>query len=131
MYKHQAFFKIVLWLQYSTMVLAYPEMNDIDVTVFFLQSQILFYNCVPLLTDLIHKKPYNITVTPLFDDKTGHGTQAVQICSRVGGNLCNRQIILFGLFSIAYLDFFLNMWSLQIQEMSPSSMWRLKTKALW
>ncbi|XP_062293274.1 interleukin-31 receptor subunit alpha-like [Scomber scombrus] len=36
------------------------------------------------LFDLLHKKPYNITVTPLFDDKTGHGTQALQICSRVG-----------------------------------------------
>ncbi|KAM6906097.1 interleukin-6 receptor subunit beta-like [Lycodopsis pacificus] len=31
-----------------------------------------------------HKQPYNITVTPLFDDETGHGTQALQICSRVG-----------------------------------------------
>ncbi|GLD49584.1 interleukin-31 receptor subunit alpha-like protein [Lates japonicus] len=36
------------------------------------------------LSDLFDKKPYNITVTPLFDDKTGHGTQALQICSRVG-----------------------------------------------
>ncbi|KAM6991733.1 interleukin-6 receptor subunit beta-like [Tautogolabrus adspersus] len=36
------------------------------------------------LTDLLDKKPYNITVTPLFGDKTGHGTQALQICSRVG-----------------------------------------------
>ncbi|XP_040920253.1 interleukin-31 receptor subunit alpha-like [Toxotes jaculatrix] len=36
------------------------------------------------LGDLLDKKPYNITVTPLFDDMTGHGTQALQICSRVG-----------------------------------------------
>nr|XP_020483610.1 interleukin-6 receptor subunit beta-like [Labrus bergylta] len=36
------------------------------------------------LTDLLDKTPYNITVTPLFDGKTGHGTQALQICSRVG-----------------------------------------------
>ncbi|XP_044024261.1 interleukin-31 receptor subunit alpha-like isoform X2 [Siniperca chuatsi] len=36
------------------------------------------------LVDLLDMKPYNITVTPLFDDKTGHGTQALQICSRVG-----------------------------------------------
>lgn len=36
------------------------------------------------LSDLLDKKPYNITVTPLFDDKTGHGTQALWICSRVG-----------------------------------------------
>nr|XP_020459565.1 interleukin-6 receptor subunit beta-like [Monopterus albus] len=36
------------------------------------------------LLDLLDKKPYNITVTPLFGDKTGHGTQALQICSRVG-----------------------------------------------
>ncbi|XP_042359692.1 interleukin-6 receptor subunit beta-like isoform X2 [Plectropomus leopardus] len=41
------------------------------------------------LTDLLDKKPYNITVTPLFDDKTGHGTQAHQICSSLGdpGNI--------------------------------------------
>uniref|UniRef100_A0A3Q3F758 Interleukin-6 receptor subunit beta-like n=1 Tax=Labrus bergylta TaxID=56723 RepID=A0A3Q3F758_9LABR len=39
------------------------------------------------LTDLLDKTPYNITVTPLFDGKTGHGTQALQICSRVGGNV--------------------------------------------
>ncbi|XP_070781461.1 interleukin-31 receptor subunit alpha-like [Enoplosus armatus] len=36
------------------------------------------------LFDLLDEKPYNITVTPLFDDKTGHGTQALQICSSVG-----------------------------------------------
>ncbi|XP_035534941.1 interleukin-31 receptor subunit alpha-like isoform X2 [Morone saxatilis] len=36
------------------------------------------------LFDLLDKKPYNITVTPLFEGKTGHGTQALQICSRVG-----------------------------------------------
>ncbi|XP_026173833.1 interleukin-31 receptor subunit alpha-like isoform X1 [Mastacembelus armatus] len=41
------------------------------------------------LLDLLDKKPYNITVTPLFDDKTGHGARALQICSRVGepGNI--------------------------------------------
>lgn len=37
------------------------------------------------LSDLLDKKPYNITVTPLFEDKTGHGTQALHICSRFGG----------------------------------------------
>ncbi|XP_069371346.1 interleukin-6 receptor subunit beta isoform X2 [Paralichthys olivaceus] len=36
------------------------------------------------MNDLLDKKQYNITVTPLFDDKTGHGSQAVQICSRIG-----------------------------------------------
>ncbi|XP_034435635.1 interleukin-31 receptor subunit alpha-like [Hippoglossus hippoglossus] len=36
------------------------------------------------LFDLLDKKQYNITVTPLFDDKTGRGSQAVQICSRIG-----------------------------------------------
>lgn len=36
------------------------------------------------LSDLLDKTPYNITVTPLFDDKTGHATQALQICSSVG-----------------------------------------------
>ncbi|XP_070705998.1 interleukin-31 receptor subunit alpha-like [Pempheris klunzingeri] len=36
------------------------------------------------LFDLLDKRPYNITVTPLFDDKTGHGAQALHICSRVG-----------------------------------------------
>ncbi|KAM7395172.1 hypothetical protein PAMA_006771 [Pampus argenteus] len=35
------------------------------------------------LFDLLHK-PYNITVSPLFEDKTGHGTQALHVCSRVG-----------------------------------------------
>ncbi|XP_056284835.1 interleukin-31 receptor subunit alpha-like [Pseudoliparis swirei] len=41
------------------------------------------------LSGLPDKQPFNITVTPLFDDKTGHGTQALQICSRVGdpGNI--------------------------------------------
>ncbi|KAI4802010.1 hypothetical protein KUCAC02_019872 [Chaenocephalus aceratus] len=37
------------------------------------------------LSGLLDNKPYNVTVTPLFVDKTGHGTQALQICSRVGG----------------------------------------------
>uniref|UniRef100_A0A8C5DPE4 Fibronectin type-III domain-containing protein n=1 Tax=Gouania willdenowi TaxID=441366 RepID=A0A8C5DPE4_GOUWI len=36
------------------------------------------------LSDLVDRKPYNITVTPLFDNKTGLGTQALQVCSRVG-----------------------------------------------
>ncbi|CAN9507897.1 unnamed protein product [Ophioblennius macclurei] len=36
------------------------------------------------LSDLLDTAPYNITVTPLFGDKTGHGTQVLQICSRVG-----------------------------------------------
>ncbi|XP_041814733.1 interleukin-31 receptor subunit alpha-like [Chelmon rostratus] len=36
------------------------------------------------LFDLLDKKPYDITVTPLFGDKTGHGTQALPTCSRVG-----------------------------------------------
>ncbi|XP_077409324.1 interleukin-6 receptor subunit beta-like [Vanacampus margaritifer] len=35
------------------------------------------------LSGLRHKKPYNVTVTPLFDDKTGLGTQALQICTTV------------------------------------------------
>ncbi|KAM4600638.1 interleukin-31 receptor subunit alpha-like isoform 2-T2 [Polymixia lowei] len=34
------------------------------------------------LYDLEDFKQYNVTVTPLFDDKTGLGTQAIQICSR-------------------------------------------------
>uniref|UniRef100_A0A3Q0RQT3 Interleukin 31 receptor A n=1 Tax=Amphilophus citrinellus TaxID=61819 RepID=A0A3Q0RQT3_AMPCI len=34
------------------------------------------------LFDLLDKKPYNITVTPLIDDKTGQSAQAVQVCSR-------------------------------------------------
>ncbi|XP_035851389.1 interleukin-6 receptor subunit beta-like isoform X2 [Sander lucioperca] len=44
------------------------------------------------LSNLLDKTPYNITVTPLFDDKTGHGTQALQICSRVAapGNVTIR-----------------------------------------
>ncbi|XP_062267300.1 interleukin-31 receptor subunit alpha-like [Platichthys flesus] len=36
------------------------------------------------LFDLLDKKQYNITVTPLFDDQTGRGSQADQICSRIG-----------------------------------------------
>ncbi|KAM4522375.1 interleukin-31 receptor subunit alpha-like isoform 2-T2 [Odontesthes bonariensis] len=36
------------------------------------------------LDDLLDKKPYNITITPILDDRTGHSTQALQICSRVG-----------------------------------------------
>ncbi|XP_038583795.1 interleukin-31 receptor subunit alpha-like [Micropterus salmoides] len=36
------------------------------------------------LFGLLDKKPYNITITPLFGDKTGHGTQVFQICSRIG-----------------------------------------------
>ncbi|KAK2856059.1 hypothetical protein Q5P01_004794 [Channa striata] len=36
------------------------------------------------LSGLLDKKRYNITVTPLFEDKTGRGTQAIHICSRVG-----------------------------------------------
>lgn len=40
---------------------------------------------LPFLTGLLDKTPYNITVTPLFDDKTGHGAQVLDICSREGG----------------------------------------------
>ncbi|XP_047429023.1 interleukin-6 receptor subunit beta-like [Mugil cephalus] len=36
------------------------------------------------LFDLLDKKPYDVTITPLFDNKTGHGTQIRQLCSRVG-----------------------------------------------
>ncbi|XP_071384153.1 interleukin-31 receptor subunit alpha-like [Centroberyx affinis] len=36
------------------------------------------------LFDLLECKPYNITVTPLFDNKTGLGTQDLEICSSVG-----------------------------------------------
>ncbi|XP_072219006.1 interleukin-31 receptor subunit alpha-like [Leuresthes tenuis] len=36
------------------------------------------------LDDLLDKKPYNITITPILDERTGHSTQALQICSRVG-----------------------------------------------
>ncbi|XP_030261833.1 interleukin-31 receptor subunit alpha-like isoform X2 [Sparus aurata] len=36
------------------------------------------------LDGLLDKTPYNITVTPLFDDKTGHGAQVLDICSREG-----------------------------------------------
>uniref|UniRef100_A0A8C2Z9S4 Fibronectin type-III domain-containing protein n=1 Tax=Cyclopterus lumpus TaxID=8103 RepID=A0A8C2Z9S4_CYCLU len=36
------------------------------------------------LSGLPDEQPYNVTVTPLFDGKTGHGTQALQICSRPG-----------------------------------------------
>lgn len=36
------------------------------------------------LFGLLDKKPYDITVTPLLDDKTGHGTQALHICSGFG-----------------------------------------------
>lgn len=42
-------------------------------------------NCLFFLTDLLDKTPYDITVTPLFDDQTGHGSQVLQICSRIGG----------------------------------------------
>ncbi|XP_061843228.2 interleukin-6 receptor subunit beta-like [Nerophis lumbriciformis] len=37
------------------------------------------------LFGLLNKEPYNITVTPLFGDKTGLSTQALQICSTVAG----------------------------------------------
>ncbi|KAM8726792.1 interleukin-31 receptor subunit alpha-like isoform 3-T3 [Acanthopagrus schlegelii] len=36
------------------------------------------------LDALLDKTPYNITVTPLFDDKTGHGAQVLDICSGKG-----------------------------------------------
>ncbi|XP_068610205.1 interleukin-6 receptor subunit beta-like [Brachionichthys hirsutus] len=46
------------------------------------------------LFDLLDKKPYDITVTPLLGDQTGHGTQALQVCSRVGepGNVTIAQV---------------------------------------
>ncbi|XP_061742862.1 interleukin-31 receptor subunit alpha-like isoform X2 [Nerophis ophidion] len=37
------------------------------------------------LSGLLNKEPYNITVTPLFGNKTGLSTQALQICSTVAG----------------------------------------------
>ncbi|KAM9354150.1 interleukin-6 receptor subunit beta-like [Pholidichthys leucotaenia] len=36
------------------------------------------------LFNLQDKTPYNITVTPLFDGKTGHGVQALLVCSALG-----------------------------------------------
>lgn len=36
------------------------------------------------LSGLQEKKPYNITVTPLFDDKTGQGTKVLHVCSSFG-----------------------------------------------
>ncbi|XP_037304975.2 interleukin-31 receptor subunit alpha-like [Pungitius pungitius] len=36
------------------------------------------------LSGLLDKQPYNITVTPLFADRTGHGARALQICSGEG-----------------------------------------------
>ncbi|XP_035764311.1 interleukin-6 receptor subunit beta-like isoform X4 [Neolamprologus brichardi] len=36
------------------------------------------------LSGLQGKKPYNITVTPLFGDKTGHGTKVLHVCSSFG-----------------------------------------------
>ncbi|XP_060947787.1 interleukin-31 receptor subunit alpha-like [Limanda limanda] len=36
------------------------------------------------LFDLLDKTQYTITVTPFFDNKTGRGSQADQICSRIG-----------------------------------------------
>ncbi|XP_037100758.1 interleukin-6 receptor subunit beta-like isoform X2 [Syngnathus acus] len=35
------------------------------------------------LSGLLDNKPYNVTVTPLFGDKTGLGTRALRICSTV------------------------------------------------
>lgn len=43
------------------------------------------FNGLFFLTDLLDKTPYDITVTPLFDDQTGHGLRVLQICSRRGG----------------------------------------------
>uniref|UniRef100_A0A665WPU6 Fibronectin type-III domain-containing protein n=1 Tax=Echeneis naucrates TaxID=173247 RepID=A0A665WPU6_ECHNA len=41
------------------------------------------------LTDLLDRRQYNITVTPLLDDKAGLGSEALQVCSSVGdpGNI--------------------------------------------
>ncbi|KAM8831322.1 interleukin-31 receptor subunit alpha-like isoform 2-T2 [Spinachia spinachia] len=36
------------------------------------------------LSGLLDKQPYDVTVTPLFVDKTGHGAPALQTCSREG-----------------------------------------------
>ncbi|XP_056873427.1 interleukin-6 receptor subunit beta-like [Takifugu flavidus] len=33
------------------------------------------------LSDLLDRTPYDVTVTPLLDDGTGHGSQVLQICS--------------------------------------------------
>ncbi|XP_076011052.1 interleukin-6 receptor subunit beta-like isoform X2 [Genypterus blacodes] len=41
------------------------------------------YTYVTLL-DLLDYTPYNITVTPILHDTTGNGTQAREICSRMG-----------------------------------------------
>ncbi|XP_059211721.1 interleukin-31 receptor subunit alpha-like [Centropristis striata] len=46
------------------------------------------------LSGLLDKKPYNITVTPLFGNKTGHSTRALQVCSRFGdpGNVTTSHV---------------------------------------
>ncbi|XP_058469182.1 interleukin-31 receptor subunit alpha-like [Solea solea] len=36
------------------------------------------------LSGLLEKKKYSVTVTPLFPDRTGHGSEALHICSSVG-----------------------------------------------
>lgn len=43
------------------------------------------------LTELLDKTPYDITVTPLLDDRTGRGSQVLHICSSGGGKSWPRQ----------------------------------------
>jgi len=76
------------WMSWQYMSLRY--FSPMWRTTWPADPSMCFNNPLPLssfLTGLPDKQPFNITVTPLFDDKTGHGTQALQICSRVGGQI--------------------------------------------
>ena len=50
----------------------------------------LHKHCSDFLADLRDFRLYNITVTPVFDNKTGHGKEAPQVCSRRSGNCLKR-----------------------------------------
>ncbi|KAG7239712.1 hypothetical protein INR49_028648 [Caranx melampygus] len=65
------------------------------------------------LFGLLGKTPYNITVTPLFDDRTGHGTEALQVCATLGdpGNISPLTVHTYD--TSAYVN-----WSIQSQECS-------------
>ncbi|XP_041830982.1 interleukin-31 receptor subunit alpha-like isoform X2 [Melanotaenia boesemani] len=49
------------------------------------------------LFDLLDKTPYNVTITPLLDNRTGHGTEAPQICLSNGdpGKVAISDVIIY------------------------------------
>lgn len=88
----------------------------------------LWHTSLLFSAGLLDQTPYNITVTPLFHGKTGHGVQTLQMCSSVGGSYFRFFVkVTLKRYFWCFTDLSLKMWWLQVQEMLTSSVSKLTT----